>query len=72
MILSYHCHTYYAKIYYLCIIAKWWGLPTGVWNSTINISIDFYGVFLCLFGIIGVFISKKIIEHRYKMLRTEG
>ncbi len=39
----------------------------GVWQNTINISIDFCGVFLCLFGIIGMFISKKIIEHRYKI-----
>jgi len=39
----------------------------SVWQNTINISIDFCGVFLCFFGIIGMFISKKIIEHRYKM-----
>ncbi len=38
-----------------------------VWQNPINISIDFCGVFLCLFGIIGVFISKRIIEHRYKI-----
>lgn len=36
------------------------------WQNTINISIDFCGVFLCLFGIIGMIISKKIIEQRYK------
>lgn len=38
-----------------------------VWQNTINISIDFCGVYLCLFGVIGLFISKKIIEHRYKI-----
>ncbi len=39
----------------------------GTWQNTINISIDFCGVFLCFFGVIGIFISKKIIEQRYKM-----
>lgn len=39
----------------------------GVWQNTINISVDFCGVFLCLFGIIGMIISKKIIEQRYKI-----
>ncbi len=39
----------------------------NVWQNAMNISIDFCGVFLCFFGIIGVFISKKIIEHRYKI-----
>lgn len=39
----------------------------GTWHNTINISIDFCGVFLCIFGIIGIVISKKIIEQRYKV-----
>ncbi|MFR5875098.1 MAG: sensor histidine kinase [Eubacterium sp.] len=39
----------------------------GVWQNTINISVDFCGVFLCFFGIIGMIISKKIIEQRYKI-----
>ncbi len=39
----------------------------GTWQNTINISIDFCGVFLCIFGIIGIVISKKIIEQRYKV-----
>ncbi len=39
----------------------------GAWQNTINISIDFCGLYLCLFGVIGIFISRRIIEHRYKM-----
>lgn len=38
-----------------------------VWQNAINIAIDFFGVFLCLFAIIGMLISKKIIKHRYKV-----
>lgn len=38
-----------------------------VWQNAINISIDFFGVFLCIFAIIGMCISKKIIKHRYKV-----
>jgi len=39
----------------------------SVWQDIINISIDFFGVFLCFFAVVGMLISKKIIKHRYKV-----